>query len=69
MSTCPFCPISIYQRHVWNTATFVAEKKTVFASPSPSLLEKNYFCNNGSNNPKYVVNKLAFCQLSMLMQK
>jgi hypothetical protein len=44
-------------------------KKPVFASPFPSLPEKNYFCNTGSNHAKFVVNILAFCQLSILMQK
>jgi hypothetical protein len=61
-------PKSIYQRHIWSTATLVAGK-TVFASTSPSMLEKNCFSNSGSKLAKFVNNKLAFCQLSILMQK
>jgi hypothetical protein len=37
------CPKSIYQRQIWSTATPVDGKKPVFASTSPSLLEKNCF--------------------------
>jgi hypothetical protein len=33
------------------------------------LLEKNYFCNTDSKYAKFFVNKLAFCQLSILWQK
>jgi hypothetical protein len=44
-------------------------KKPVFASTSPSLLEKNCFCNTGSKLAKFVINILSFCQLSILMQK
>jgi hypothetical protein len=63
------CPKSIYQRHIWSTATPVAGKNWFFASTSPSLLEKNCFCNTGSKLTKCVINILSFCQLSILMQK
>jgi hypothetical protein len=49
-------------------ATLVAGK-TRFLVPPLSLLENNYLYNTSSNHAKFVINKLAFCQLLVLMQK
>jgi hypothetical protein len=44
-------------------------EKTGFCFSFSLTVGKNCFCNTGSIHAKFVVNKLAFCQLSIKMQK
>jgi hypothetical protein len=48
----------------WSTATLVAGKTGFHFHLSLTII-KNCFCNTGSNLAKFVVNKLAFFQLSI----
>jgi hypothetical protein len=45
------------------------QKNPDFCLPLSLAVRKKYVCNTGSNHAIFVVNKLAFYKLSILVQK